>query len=996
MSIRRTALSVALVIVSGISICHAQSIHGGIQGTVVDDAGDGLPGVTVQLSSPDLQGTRSAVTDVEGEFRFVLLPPGLYVVQFALPGFQLLEQRNVRVPIEGVITLRVEMAATFAEEILVSSESPVVDVTSTAMSTRIDEQFLDNLPLGRDFKSVTFLAAGAVDGGGIANDYLAGNPSIMGSSALENRYVIDQLDTTDPAYGRAGSQLSTSFIEEVQVKTAGYEAEYGGALGGVVNMMTRSGGNEFHGDVFGYFTNDSLWEEALVPSTRGEAKTTDREWDVGLTLGGRLIRDKLWFFVGYNPSIQDQRVQNDLTTMDGEYVTTNDFTRTFNRDFLMAKLSWQVTQHHALNLVALGDPTTIESDYYRSNYVDSPYVPETNMFQDTRIGGINWGLSWNAIFSDEIFFEATLGQHRSREETFPYLESANYRDDSFDGRWTEGVGNGAYFGGSGFQQPKDDRIRDQVRAALTWFAGDAHELKIGGGYSRVEYDIDYNVVGPSDAFCSPLWPVDEPNPYWGWAGYNGALVYDYDVADYLTVVPDCDTDGDGIEDGLSMPARTGNRFRLYDADYYGGYGNSNYKNRSTGKTTEYNLYFQDAWRIRSNLTLSLGVRLESSESVGDFTRHSPDYKLEFGLGDMIAPRVGFVWDPADNGRSRVFGHYARFYESIPLDINVRAFGNEQFDFYYYRYPESGLPGTTNPGHLTYIFNAPSGWAVVDPEIEPQHLEELVLGGEYEVLPDAALGLTYVKRWIGRVIEDISLDNAFTYVITNPGGTYTVNPATGLPLDPPVFYPEMRRNFDGVELSLSKRYSHNWQAYLSLLWSRLEGNFEGLYSRRTQQLDPHILSAFDLPHLLENADGLLPNDREWELKLFGSYNFDFGLVVGANFFYVTGTPLSKLGRDRLYGGSERFVTQRGSEGRDDDWANLDLHLAYALPIRWYRLEFIIDVFNVFDEQASVEPDQVWTIYDQDDPEPDAQTNFQWGEPLVYSPPRHARFGIKFSW
>jgi outer membrane receptor protein involved in Fe transport len=231
------------------------------------------------------------------------------------------------------------MAEAFAEEILVSSESPVVDVTSTAMSTRIDEQLLANLPVGRDFTSAAFLAAGAVDGGGVTDDYLAGNPSIMGSSALENRYVVDRLDTTDPAYGKAGSRVSTSFIEEIQVKTAGYEAEYGGALGGVVNMMTRSGGNEFHGDVFGYFTNDSLWEEALVPSTRGEAKTTDMEWDVGSTLGGRLIRDKLWFFVGYNPSIQDQRVQNDLVTIDGEFYRTNDFVRSYHRDYLIAKLS---------------------------------------------------------------------------------------------------------------------------------------------------------------------------------------------------------------------------------------------------------------------------------------------------------------------------------------------------------------------------------------------------------------------------------------------------------------------------------------------------------------------------------------------------------------------------------------------------------------------------------------------------------------------------------
>jgi hypothetical protein len=993
MRVQRITVCCFLALLAGIAVCHAQSIHGGIQGRVVDDSGQALEGVTVQISSPDLQGTRTSTTDEDGEFRFVLLPPGVYAAHFSLPGYQVLEQANIRVPIEGVITLHVDMAPAFAEEVVVTSESPVVDVTSTMVSTRFDEQLLSNLPVGRDFTSAAFLAAGAVEGGGISNDYLAGNPSIMGSSVLENRYVVDQLDTTDPAYGMLGSRISTSFIEEIQVKTAGYEAEHGGALGGVINMLTKSGGNQFHGDVFGYFTDSSLWEEPLVPSTRGEARTTDLEWDVGFTLGGRLIRDRLWFFVGYNPNVQDQRVQNDLYTVDGGFYRTNDFVRSYNRDYLMAKLSWQVAENHSLTGIVVGDPTDVENDYGTSNYADSPYLPETNVFYQTRRGGINAGLSWNAIFSDELFFEATLGRHHSTEEMIAYLDSIRYHDQTPDGRWTEGVGNGARFGGAGWQQPRDDRIRDQIRAAFTWFAGDTHQLKIGGGYNRVELDIDYKMTGPSQAFCSPLWPVDEPHPWYGDWGYYGALEYDYESADLVTMYPDCDTNGDGVEDGLSMPARVGNRYILRGPYYR----NFLYENRSVGETTEYNLYAMDDWRVRGNLTLKLGVRLDSSKSVAELSRRMPNRTIEFGLDDMIAPRVGLVWDPANNGRSRVFGHYARFYESIPLDINVRVFGNEQMSGFYYTHPDEGLPSTTNPGVLYYVWNFSSEFsAPVDPDLKPQYLEELVFGAEYEVLPDLAVGLKYVSRWVGRVIEDISVDNAFTYFITNPGGTFTSNPATGQPLDEPVDFPEARRDFDGVELSLLKRYSNNWQGSASLLWSRLEGNYEGLYARHNQQIDPNITVVFDLPRLLENADGLLNNDREWQLKLFGSYNFDFGLVVGASAHYLTGTPLSKTGADWLYGLDERYITQRGSEGRTEDWANLDLHLAYAIPIDGYQLELIVDVFNVFDEQAAVEADQRWTVYDQRDPDPDAQTNFNWGDPLAYAPPRYTRFGIKFSW
>ncbi len=223
---------------------------------------------------------------------------------------------------------------------------------------------LDNVPVGRDFKSVTFLATGAVDGGGYTDDNVAGNASVMGASALENRYVVDELDTTDAAEGRSGTQISSSFIEEVQVKTGGYEAEYGGALGGVVNMITKSGGNEFHGDVFGYFTNDSLWATAKIPETRGDVKTVDSEYDVGFTIGGKLIQDKLWYFVGYNPSTLDQAVRKDVTN-GSVVVQTNQFIRTYDRDYFSGKLTWQANQSNSVTFSVLGDPTKSTNDFAR-------------------------------------------------------------------------------------------------------------------------------------------------------------------------------------------------------------------------------------------------------------------------------------------------------------------------------------------------------------------------------------------------------------------------------------------------------------------------------------------------------------------------------------------------------------------------------------------------------------------------------------------------------
>jgi len=895
----------------------------------------------------------------------------------------------VRVALEKTISLDVSLSSTFTEEVLVTAESPVIDTTSPAIGSNFGQAIIDDVPLGREFNSITFLATGAVDGGGMANDAIGGNPSIMGASALENRYVVDQLDTTDVAEGRAGTQISTSFIAEMQVKVGGYEAEYGGALGGVVNMITKSGGNEFHGDVFGYFSNDSTWADAEVPETRGDSRTVDSEWDVGFTVGGKIIADKLWFFVGYNPNNLDQNIVNDIYSAADTVIQSNDFVRTYEKQFYSGKLTWQISQNNSLTGTVLGDPTTITNDFSTSNFVNSPFAP-SDQFYNTESGGLNWGVNWNSVLSQNLLLEATYGRHQSMQEFVPNTDVTAYQDQTTDGFYTLGSAQDSFFGGPQFQQPKDDRTRNQARIAFSWFLGQKHELKIGGGWNDVNYDMLYGVPGPSDAFCSP---TIEGGPY----------EYDFDTGTAPQIGTNCSVNGDGVMDGYAMPARIGNRYRLRNGYYY----NRNYKNESNGNTEEFNIYAQDSWQIAPNFTLAIGLRAESSDSTGNLTAIMPERQLNFGFGDMIAPRIGFAWDPANDGRSKIYAHYGKFYQSIPLTINVRSFGNENYDFYFYDDPVAGgIPDTTNPGELTYIYRSSSELTFLDPDVEPQYLEEYVLGGEYEVATDIAIGLKYIRRELGTVIEDISVDHGSSYFITNPGGTFTENPTNGIPLDPPVDFPEAVRDFDGVELSVSKRFSNRWQGYASLLWSKLEGNYEGLYSRDNQQIDPNITSKFDLPELLDNADGLLQNNREWQFKVFGSYRADFGLVSGLNMWYMTGNPISKLGADRSYGLDERFVTPRGSEGTSDSWLNFDLSFSYPIQLGDFQLDLMLDIFNIFDNQVAVEVDQRWTTFDPSDypggeapPNEGAdiwQENPTWGEPLVFSPPRNFRVGVRFAW
>ncbi len=553
-------------------------------------------------------------------------------------------------------------------------------------------------------------------------------------------------------------------------------------------------------------------------------------------------------------------------------------------------------------------------------------------------------------------------------------------------------------GGPNFQQPKNERWRDQLRASFTWFLGDSHEIKAGVQYNWVEFDDVAGVVGSSDAFCAPIEP---------WA-----YTYIWQVGDYVDLtaanedllqqgnVYFCDPGNGDPYGGVQIPDRLGNRLRLRGGYWY----NSNYKQDSHGETDESAIYIQDAWKVTDYFTLKLGVRAETSDISGDATKLLDNRGVSLTYQDTIQPRVGFTWDFAHNGRSKLYAHYGKFYESIPLDINVRAFGNENYDFYFYYYPDSGLPTinnaaagfSNNTGNLWYILRSGGGTAA-DPGLGGQYLEEYVMGTEYEVMTNLAVGVKGIYRRLGQVIEDISVDGGSSYFITNPGGWYYENPVTGIPLDEPVFFPKPARIYRAIELNVNKRFSDNWQMYASLMWSRNKGNYGGLFRQDNGQLDPNITSLYDLPSLLEGAYGLLPNDRKWQFKAYGSYKWDFGLITGFNFSWLTGTPVSKLASHITYGPNERFIGSRGAFGRTPTLMNLDGHFSYPFKLGDYDLELMLDVFNIFNQQKATAVDQEYSFCSNaaDDETADCR-NPNWNNPTAFQSPRNYRVGVKFSW
>lgn len=956
---------------------------GRIEGRVSGENGDPLPGVTVQISSPALQGERIAVTDAGGNFRFVGLPVGTYNLRASLEGFGIVEQQNINVGLDRTVTLALTLSGQFGDEVTVSGIAPIIDTTSTTAGANFGEDLINDLPTTRTFTGLAFQAPGVVTGG------LGANPSIGGASAAENRYVIDGLDTTDPAFGTIGTTVPTEFVREVEVKTGGYEAEYGGALGGVINVITKSGGNELEGDLFAYFNDDSLQSETPNVLANGRVLGFE-EYDFGAAVGGKLIQDRLWYFVAANPSYTDEFIE----TRGGI-----EHTDELDRLFYSGKLTFQLNPNHQVVASAFGNPT--EGNF---TILNTYGLLGTN----DEFGADNYGVTYNGTLGSSLFAEASIGVNDEAVTSLPYAEVPRYdivragapvRDfvESFDCGPApasdffspfSGFTTSATCLGATFVQENNNRSRDELRASGTWFGATGtidHEVKFGGTVRNVEYTDD--------------------------ARYPGRVLAPF-IADSVEsgdLVPNFVVDADGLR---------GQRWQLFDATVFGfPFARLiEYQQDSTGDTDESALFFQDSVRFGDYFSLNLGVRADQFESNGsgsDFTESGLARSLDFDYGDMVAPRVGFTWDVAQNGRSKLYGHFGRFYESVPLDINVRAFGNEIFNFFYFLYPEDGsLPSAQNPGTHFYTYRLGVGTGV-DPGIDPMYTEEALVGFEYEVMPNVAVGIKATQRDINNVIEDISVDGGHTYFITNPGGIFTHNPITGEELlgpnglPAPVTFPEPTRDYESLELTLNKRFSNSWQLFGSAVYSKNEGNYGGLFRQDNGQLDPNITSLYDLPDLLIGAFGLLPNDREYQFKLYGSYLWPFRLTTGFYAQYLDGTPISQLGAHSLYGANERFVTPRGTFGRTPDVWSLDLHLQYPIRIGGNELQLIADVFNVTDEEQATAVNQTWTTANQNAADPNCggpgtgpgtacnQGNPLFGTPTAFQTPQTIRLGAKFS-
>jgi hypothetical protein len=1054
----------------------AQETRGRIAGRVTDLAtGQPLAGITVILQGE--QGEDASLTDDQGLYTFVNLAVGKYVVRFYNASSSTKVERPDLLVSAGA-TLRADAAipsqVAVEETYVIKRKAAAVDVGSARLGLTVDEDYMRNIPADRTFGDLVLKAPGA---------FLesSGSVSIAGASGLENVYVMDGLNVTGMENGdimnkradvSGGSNLSLDFVKELQINTGGYTAEFGGAMGGVVSIVTKSGSNEYHGSAFMYWSPYWLSGDPTVVLKKNSALVgvdkPDYDTNFGFEIGGPIIKNKLFFWVGFAPRLEKNHFFRDVQALvdntgpqgmggpDGLQDTdpktgepvTNFLLRTRTRELRQsyqygAKIDYLVAPDHSLTVGLFGTPTV--SRHVRSlggtESVNDPRWAQEELHKTNTDVQATWV---SQLLDRRLRIDAGLGLHRetfSQRSPFADLNNTNqlewhldslsnlenimgcapqpYTDadgatQSFDPCPVDNYHNG------GFGQMKSfigNRWAGDLKAT---FLVMRNEIKAGVHAEYVTFDQTRSYPGPiGNRRLIQTYP-GQTNVYNFFSLPKGRYQFQF--------VDDDQTNGTTDE--------------LLTGPYYRDELVANVKSVNTA------YFIQDTIRPLPNVTIDVGLRFEN-QTLYDFRGD------EFLSLNNFGPRLGVVYDPSNEGRSKVFAHYGRFFETIPMNLAARYFGGEGLGVGVYDNSACGNPppnwrgaGTGEWQTCTLAFATAlngGGTYPVQPDIKAQYHDEIVAGFKHALTDDLVVGIDYTHRWLGVVVEDGTFTDG-TFVLGNPGQI----PKSALdrlqadidakqmqvtsaptPADRTFREQELaelkskqsnlkglaeeakpERTYDAITLSALKRLARNWMLNASYTYSRLIGNYNGLYDADNSYFAPNGSNAYDTPELTLNRKGPLANDRPHSGRVDGYYQLPVGkgtILVGLSFSAYSGAPRNYTAQ--WIGGQQLiFLLPRGSAGRTDTVTQTDCKLSYHRDLsKNTAVEAFLDLFNVFDQRTALQVDDTYT-FDLAAPLvngtvqdlPNAKTyegnplkrNPNFGHGTVFQAPFHGRIGLRF--
>ena len=948
------------ILTIGSSAFAEDGTSGTLNGKVLSSSGASISGAAVSVSSTSTGVSRSGVTASDGSISMPLLAIGTYNVSISASGYTTLDD-SVRIRL-GNTSYNFVLSSGDMEEMVVTAGARQIkdfDSTTTGISVDVDE-LINTTPVARNITAIQLLAPGTQSG-----DSAFGNlASIGGSSPAENVYIVNGLNTTNFRNFTGSSSVPFEFYEQVEVKTGGYQAEFGKATGGVVNAVTKSGSNDWE---FGFnvsYTPDSLIEDK--PDTYTNRNNLDERdfMETNVWVSGPIIKDMLFFYLLVNP--EDDEYLDTVQTQ--QYVYKKDET------FFGGKLDFYA-----------GDKIHLEYTYFND---DAQNVEDTYSYDAStgatslvgpsfyNIGGENHIGKASFLITDNLTAAITYGSNEYNRTTSGAGDSipACYLHPSSPNN--PGSGWLPCGDATNFSISVGDDEREIIRYDVDYYLG-KHHIRLG--FEEEELTANDSTIN------------------------SGGVYYMYfNSPSYASFT------------GNSVAGQPYARVRTYES---GG----------TFETNQEVLYLQDSWQVNDQLMVNAGIRRSSYDNKNsngetfvktedqDAMRLGVTYDIDGDGNRKIFASYGEYYLPiAANTNIRMAGGETYIHDFYEVTADQHG-------------SVSPVLGAQVNSTVYGDGSVPDTRSTTDNSLEPMYQEEIILGYaqtlESGMLEGFDLGITFTTRDLASTIEDVAIDaavlaycdaNGITvtdtgnscadewtgfhqYVLTNPGSDMNVYlPELGTTVDlsaADLNYPEVSRKYKAIAIALDRPFDGDWGLKASYTWSSTKGNYEGTVKSDNGQDDAGITQDFDQPGLTDGSYGYLPNHRRHLLKVFGTKAINDKLTFGMAFRAESPRKFGCIGTHptdvfaSAYGDSswycEGTLTPRASAFESDTITTLDALLSYRFS---ERLIFRLDMFNVLDSQAVTDMNE----YGESGGAPNP--NYQL--PVNFQAPRKVRLGMQF--
>ena len=952
-AVQRFVLLVLVVAYFSFGGVTAQERLGTVTGQLFDQSGGTLARVTVILRNAATGRVTTVESDGAGRYA-AQVEPGRYAVRFEVSGFRPQDVDNVEVQLGRTrnigATLRLANVSE-ALDVTVEPRTPLIDMRSTTIAHNVTAEEIDRLPKQRSFQWIA-LTAPSVNQGDIEGGF-----QVNGASSAENAFTVDGVNTASLVNGTSRQNTVFEYVQEVQVKTTGIPAEFGGALGGVISAITKSGGNIFTGEAHYYLNGSPLSANPVRRLVLDPAddetvhyiqdnNMPDHRHEFGASLGGPIVKDRIFFFGSFSPRI-GTRI-NTYRFLSG--TEEGDIKRTARLLHAFGKLTYGGRRVNAYSSV-LATPLSVIGTLPAFNAAgpnslsSSKAANAANRERGWEQMQVNSTGTVDVIVSSSAYATFRGGIFHDRYSDTGILQVTNYTY-----RTVASANRGlpaTVLGPVGMQNTPRAQIIDFDTTKRSFFNADYyHTLRAAGRHGlKGGFGIQRTVNNVNQAF-----PGGYVDIFW-----DSTL----NLANHLP-----------------------------DRGMFGYYTVSNRGTIGEAGANVISLYVQDEWQLSAGLTFNLGIRAEN-EKVPSFRREIQKYALAFGFIEKVAPRIGVSYDLRGNGHVKIYGSYGRYYDWTKYDLPRTLFGGDTWCVYYRSIDDPWAPLAANltnmPGRELWRgrgncrdLRVPS-FEIIDPNIKPMSQESISAGFNFAINPRTVATVHYVHNDLIRTIEDLGawVNGNQEYVIANPGeGRAMLTPATFAPLTPPFNTPKAKRTYDALELGISRRMSGRWFGSASLTISRLYGNYAGLASSdeirtpttgvssataqqqagSTFRPGGNVNRAWDSDEQMFDAygnldvQGRLATDRPVVLKLYGAYNIGRHTQIGAFVYAGSGTPITTC--VQTVHQTELFVEGRGDMGRTPFYSKTDLLVSHELPMAGTkRLRLELNVLNLFNQKTA---------------------------------------------